>query len=157
MKTLTKVVTTVVLVGGVVGAVAAYNHGPLCGAWGSPEHRADHLVGHLADRLDLTGEQSARLDALKDQVLELRRSTHDERSQTRATALTLLDAPTLNQQQALALVSGKTERVNQLAPEVVATLAAFTDSLSAEQRAELKQMVTDRMQRHGHHASRETH
>ena len=31
----------------------------------------------------------------------MRRSTHDERSQTRATALTLLDAPTLDQQQAL--------------------------------------------------------
>lgn len=145
MKTLTKVVVAVTLAGGVATGVAAYGQKPYCQHRGGAEHRAAHVLERIGNRLGLTPAQFAKAEAVKDQLLALRQATRDERRQGRDAAIDLLSAPTLDQDKALALVTRKTARMNELAPQLVAALADFTDSLRPEQRAELQQLLRDRL------------
>ena len=152
MKRTNKILLSVVLLGGVVGAVAAYAPKPFChggDGWrassAATEMRADWITDLIAAKLSLNDIQKANLDALKQQLLGLRETMQQQRGERRDLVLGLLDAPTLDQQQILDRVQQKTVMVNDNAGPLVTTLATFTDSLDASQKATLRELVSERL------------
>ena len=77
MKKSIKIITVTVLTLGVAGGVAAYK-GDHRG-W----HRGEHLISHVRDELDLTPEQTEALQAIRDQIWDIRQSVkQDHESKT---------------------------------------------------------------------------
>ena len=152
MKKSSKMIIVAVLSATVIGAgVTAYaKRSGFCMDC-SPQEKAARLVEKVGDRLDLNQEQSARLNDLAQHLLQLRQEVWDERKQGKDLLLALLAEPTLDQQQVLALVSEKTQLVNDTAPEVVAKVAEFTDSLTAEQKQELVDKLSKQRRFRHHH------
>ena len=64
----------------------------------------------------------------------------------------LLAEPTLDQSKALEMIRQTTQMINDKAPETIASLANFLDSLDADQKAELRGFVEQKMKhKHGNH------
>ena len=143
MKTSTKIITATVLTLRVVGGVAAYK--------GDGWHRGEHFISHVSDELDLTPEQTETLQAIRDQVWDIRQSVKQDRDAQKQALLAIIDGEVLDQNQAMALVREKTELVEQYAPQVIASVASFYDGLSAEQQAEVREHIAKRMNRRWHH------
>ncbi len=119
-------------------------------------HGEDHLqwlTEKVSRELDLGTDQVARLDTVKQRLIAARERMHQDHEQRQQQILTLLAAPTLDQESVLAIVRDKTGTVNELAPEVVAALADFYASLDDAQRQTVREHVADRMQHHNqpHH------
>ncbi|MCB1811702.1 MAG: hypothetical protein KDK04_08285, partial [Candidatus Competibacteraceae bacterium] len=96
-------------------------------------------------------------------VQTMRDTWREQRDENMAMVRDLIAEPTLDQQQLLALVESKTDEFKAQAPEVIAAVAAFSDSLSAEQKQEVLDMMERRMEhrkgdrkghRMGHHSDR---
>ncbi|MDX1605650.1 MAG: Spy/CpxP family protein refolding chaperone [Candidatus Competibacterales bacterium] len=102
------------------------------------------MIGYLSHRLDLSAEQTGQLRAVLEQMRELRRDWRDQRHALRNQVEQLLGAPTLDQDQALALITEKTRAVEAQAPEMIAAIAAFTDSLDSTQRQTLAELMARR-------------
>jgi Spy/CpxP family protein refolding chaperone len=62
----------------------------------------------------------------------------------------LLREPVFDQARALQLVQQRTRLIDEKAPEVIASLAAFLDSLTPAQRMQLQEFVRDRHDHHRH-------
>ena len=63
----------------------------------------------------------------------------------------MISEPTLDQSKVLEMIRQKTDMINQKAPNVVASIAEFLDSLNAEQ----KQQLREHMKTRGHHRHQE--
>jgi uncharacterized membrane protein len=138
MKRSTKVITTVVLSIGVVTAGVAgygYHH------FGDPQKRAEWMMERLENKLELNADQTAILQSLADQLLAVRSDFTQDRDAKKDQLLTLVSADTLDQQTLLDMVTEKTQNVEQQAPAIIAAIADFTDSLDAQQRTELVEML----------------
>jgi hypothetical protein len=59
-----------------------------------------------------------------------------------------LSQPTLDQAKALQMVQQKTQMINDKAPQIIASIAGFLDSLDSEQKKELREHLGERMSRH---------
>jgi Spy/CpxP family protein refolding chaperone len=117
------------------GSVAAFSGGQHCF---NPEKRAAFMVKRMTHKLDLNETQVTHLKAVQQLMSQHHKA---KKEQGRGELLSLLDAPELDQNQALSLLENRTEQIKQNAPEMIAAIADFTNSLSAEQRTELKQVV----------------
>jgi Spy/CpxP family protein refolding chaperone len=125
-----------------LGGFAAYaGAGEHCG-FGmhgfNSEKRADFMVKRMTHKLDLNEAQVTNLTGVQQLF-----SQHFKENKTKkgGELLSLLDAPSLNQAQALHIMQNRGEERKAKAPEVIAAIAQFTDSLSNEQRAQLKEML----------------
>ena len=63
----------------------------------------------------------------------------------------LIQAPSFDQARALELIREKTSLVNEKAPQVIASLAVFLDSLNSEQKQQLEEFIEHRREHHEHH------
>ena len=151
MKTSTKIITAAALGLGVVGGVAAYSSADHRFSGHHGWHSGDGIVEYVRDELSLTPEQTASLEQLRDQLLELRTEVRQDRETRKQRLLALVANPTFDQAGALALVSEKTAAVDQYAPQVIASLATFYDGLDANQQAQVRDKITEKMSRHWHH------
>lgn len=104
----------------------------------NPEKRVELILKHITSQLELNETQVAKLKAVQQQFAAQHRAM---KLKYRDQFLSLLDAPKLNQSQALSLLQSRGEQMQKNAPEMIAAIAEFTDSLSNEQRAKLKQML----------------
>jgi len=110
------------------------------------EKRAEMMVNRMQKRLDLTAIQVTHLKA----VQQLFVKHHKEKAAgTKDALLSLLDAPSLDQAQALQLLQSRSEERKSHAPTMIAAVATFTDSLNNEQRATLKKTLNHLSHRGG--------
>ncbi len=143
------------------GAAVAHNRGgsPMGAGYDGGGHHGGYFGGHpgshfierLSDQLDLTTEQETQLDAAMDKMRDLRRETRRQRRDTRNDMLALLESPNLDQKTALELVTSKVRIMEQRAPEVIAAVASFTDSLTPEQKQQVRAWFAQRMASRGPH------
>lgn len=140
MKTLTKIMIGSAIVLSVAGG-AAWAKGGYCDQRG-PQG--------LAQGLELTAEQQVKFNALVQQMQARRQQMREQRQARRGEMLQLLDAATLDQQKARELVNQRTAAMQQNAEAMIEAIAGFTDSLTAEQKAQLRQNIETRMQRMQH-------
>lgn len=106
---------------------------------------ATHISERVSSELELNESQQSNLQSLIDTVMEKRGNFKENRSERKAELLAMLDSETLDQGKINALLTQKTQAVESAAPEMISAIAQFTDSLSAEQRAELKEKLGSRM------------
>ncbi len=141
-------------VGVVVLGGAAFAHYPGSmrmgpGHFGSPH--GGHFIERLGDQLELTSAQEAKFDQIVDQLRQMRRDIRKQRRESKQQVLALLDADTFDQQKALTLFTEKFQTIEKRAPDVIAAVAVLYDSLTEEQRLQLRNMLDLRHGPRGDH------
>ena len=122
-----------------LGSIAAIANPGGFGMHGAgSEKRAEFMIKRMTSKLDLNETQAEKLKAVQQQFAERRKAMKNNQ---RGEFLALLDAPELNQTQALSLLENRGEQIRQNAPEMIAAIAEFTNSLNNDQREKLKQML----------------
>lgn len=146
---------------GTVGALAAggFGHG-----WGGDRGHmaammAERMMSHATKELDLTETQQANLQALQQKVLSLRTEARTGKKETRQELMQQLLQPTLDQEHMMTLVRDRLQMAEQKAPEVIAALAVFSDSLTADQKNIIKEKIEKHKGGHGkgHHGGHPGH
>lgn len=115
------------------------------------EHRMGHkgmmgerMVKKMTRKLDLTEDQQANLQALVDQMKAKREAKREDRGEKKAEMLTLLDGATLDQAKMVDSINARIAERQEGVKDMVAAVAQFTDSLTPEQRATLKEHLEKR-------------
>ncbi len=148
MKNSSKIILVSVLVLGVSGTVLAFgakHHYENM----SMQERTDMFNYHISRKLDLNTEQEIKLESLTSRFSEIAQQLRQQRSDRAQFIEDLLDDGPLDQTAMLQKITQKTDLVNQNAPEMVALIAQFVDSLDSDQKSELKQMIQKRSRHHG--------
>lgn len=139
MKKVTKIITIGLLSIGLVGGALAYSshqHWQM-----SPTEKAEFVNKKIAGKLDLTEVQQLELKVLTDNLVDIVAEVKDSRHAQMNEIHQLISAPVFDQGRALQLVQQKTEMINLKAPELVASLAGFLDSLDSSQKAEIEEFM----------------
>jgi hypothetical protein len=144
MNTFTKIAITVVATAGLVVGAGAY-----AGKKFAHGMKGEFLIYKLEKELDLSSEQVDRLKDIRS-YMKAKHDSHDHAA-GKTKLVAMLGEPQLDQSQMLSMLDEKMQTMRGNAPEFVSQIAGFTDSLSAEQRAELVGMVvlfSGRMHKH---------
>lgn len=112
---------------------------------------ANRVVERVSEKLALNDMQKDKLTSLSTELGNIGKSMKERRDATRSEVMALLDQPTLDRDKALAMVQQRTAAINELAPTVIASIGDFYDSLDAEQQAQVREMLSQRMDKGGHH------
>ncbi len=148
MKLSTRIITAVLLVVGSSSIVYAVNkHGD----WGmSPEEKIEFVSDRVTSKLGLDEAQRQRFSAMAELFAATMQEIKPGHEQHLGEISALLQEPSFNQAQALDMIQQKTQLVNEKAPLLIASLAEFLDSLTAEQKNQLQEFL---QHRHKHHRS----
>jgi len=150
MKKSTKIIAIVLVTLGVTSTVFAFgsHHG-----WRmSPEDKAEFMTGKITEKLELNAVQQQNLQVLSVTILNIMSDVRSGRVEHMDTVQQMLSEPTLDQAKALEMIRQKTEMINKKAPDVVASIAGFLDSLDSEQKQQLREHMKNRMHhRHQEH------
>ena len=147
MKRSTKIVTAVVLTLGVAGGAAAYGKH----RFGSPESRANYMVGYVSEELNLSSTQEQSLQKLKQEIMTARVTLKEQVKSARKEIQSLISSERFDQEKAIELINGKTAAISEAAPTVVAALGKFLDGLNAEQKEEIMEFIQHKAEHHRHH------
>lgn len=148
MKPLTRRILIIVTSGVVIaGTLAACGHH----RYHDPEKRGEWIVEKVTDELDLDEAQKTRLELVRQEIFKVRNEMHADRQSARAEILAMLEQPQLDRQKVVAMIEQKTVSVSQHAPRVVNALGEFYDSLSEEQRMEIRKHIAEMGEHHHHH------
>lgn len=150
MKKSTKIITITTLVIGLSTTVFAFANN---GHWNiTAVEKAEFVNDRISSKLELTESQKFQLSSLTDDILELAGDIKEAKNGHKLLVQQLLSEPTLDQSKALDMIHQTTQMINDKAPETIASLAGFLDSLDAEQKSELQGFVEQKMKhRHGKH------
>ena len=150
MKKSTKIIAIAVAALGVTSTVFAFGAHR---GWGmSPEDKAEYMTGKITEKLELSATQQQNLQTLSVTILDIMSDARSGRGEHMETVQQMLSEPTLDQAKALEMIRQKTEMVNAKAPEVIASIAGFLDSLDSEQKELLREHMKNRMHhRHQEH------
>ncbi len=145
MKLSSRIVAAVLLIvgsSGVVYAFAKHNH------WGmTAGDKIEFVTEKVTQKLDLDSQQKQRFSDLAETVVNAMTDIKATRTEHINEIEALLQDSGFNQLRAIEMVQQKTQMINDKAPLVIASLAAFLDSLSAEQKQAMKEFI--RHHRHG--------
>ena len=149
MKLSTRIITAAMLVAGSSSAVYAVSkHGD----WHmTAEEKADFVSERVTRELSLDATQQQYFKDLAGLVAEIVSEARANRSEQIDEISTMIQAPDFDQARALELVREKTGMVNDKAPQVIASLAIFLDSLNSEQKQQLEEFIEHRREHHRHH------
>lgn len=100
----------------------------------TPEQRASWVTSRISRELDLTDDQKSKLEALKQTLLELRKSHEGEGAQHRDQVREMILAEHLDSKKAKSLISEREKWIDEGFDKVFTKLSALHDSLTAEQR-----------------------
>lgn len=99
----------------------------------------------IVQSLNLTVIQKQSLLNIRTIIKEHRQQIYQENNMQQQ-IVDLLTQPVLDQEKALELVKKRTAQVDDFAPTAIAAIAKFTDSLTEEQRALLKDRINELQQ-----------
>jgi Spy/CpxP family protein refolding chaperone len=109
------------------------------------EEKAEYIVYKITKKLDLNEAQQEKLNLAKDAMLEMRRSMRSEKRSMVADIQAILGSDTLDQQLILDNITKKTDMVREQAPDVVAAVADFYNSLDMEQQEKIRKKVNKKL------------
>ncbi len=141
MKRVTKIslITAGVIV--VVGAFSTFHH------FKDPEHRVQWVVDEVTEELELSEPQQAKLQELRVEMVATHKAARQKLRDSRSQFHSLFEAATLDQEEAVTLVSSHTQFVDERAPVVVAAFGDFYDSLTIQQQSDIRTFL----RKHGEH------
>jgi len=147
MNKVTKILIGTVATLGLIAGAGAY-----AGKHFGHGMKGEFMIYKLEKELDLSTEQVNQLTQIQS-YMKAKREAHD-RQAGKEKLITLLKAPQLDQAAALDMMDQKMQTIRGQAPEMLEKIAAFTDGLNAEQRAELLEMIerfSGKMEKRRHH------
>jgi Spy/CpxP family protein refolding chaperone len=159
MKKSSKIIIASVVILGISGSVLAFgakHHFENM----SMQEKAEMFNNHISRKLDLNTEQEVKLESLSSRFAEIIQQVKQQKEDRAQFIEQMLGEGPMDQTALLQKISDKTNMVNQNAPEMVALIAQFVNSLDAEQKAELKEMIEKRVGHRGfrgHYGYRENH
>ena len=115
---------------------------------GTPEERGERMVQKVAEELELTETQQARLSEVKDEFLDTRKTMRSNREQTKTDIQAMLKQATLDRSKANSIVNQHIETIHSRSPVIIDAIGNFYDSLDDAQRAELTEFIEDKMNSH---------
>lgn len=155
MKLSTRIITAILLIAGSSGAVYAFNKH---GGWHmSPDEKVEFVTDRVTRKLDLDSQQSQYFGEFAETVAGLMLAARESRQQQFDEVAALLNEPSFDQAKALQLVQQKTQLVNDKAPQVIASLSLFLDSLDAGQKQKLQEFVRHHREHRGHRGHGHSH
>ena len=143
MKKFTKIVigsvSAIAVAIGLSGFAMAKHHGGM----------GDRMIHKLEKKLDLNEAQMTNLKAVQE-MMQTKRQEH-MKTDYKAQMKEMLSQPKLDQAKIIGMMEDKMQQMKTSAPEMVGKIAAFTDSLTPEQRAELTTLMEKRGRGGRHH------
>ncbi|MDH5185032.1 MAG: Spy/CpxP family protein refolding chaperone [Gammaproteobacteria bacterium] len=132
----------------IIGSITACSH-----KYREPEYRATKMLEWVADDLELNDVQKDKLTKLSEKMLQSRKNMREQFSRSKDEINQMLSQPTLDQKKILAMVRTHTQSMNEQAPDIIAAMADFYNTLSSEQRVKLREHMDKMHKRHGggHH------
>ena len=143
MKTRTRYIVAILSAVGIAMAFTA------CGHHSRHHGSGDYAVRHiekLGKELNLNEAQTVKLNAVTETLRKGRETLRSRHDETRKAALALLDQPKLDRQRATNLVQQTARDISERAPEMIAALGEFYDSLTPPQQQKLREEVKERME-----------
>ncbi len=150
MKKSTKIVIATAIFLGISGGVFAFGKH---GHWGiSLEDKAEFVTERVTKKLNLNDSQQQNLQSLVNDSLVLMKEMRAEKEAHKVQVEEMLAEPVLDQGRALQLINAKTRQISDKAPEIIASLALFLDSLDADQKSQLQAIIGNGMHHRHRHA-----
>ena len=108
----------------------------------SPEKKAEYIVKHVADELDLTDEQIVKVNVIKDEVLAKFKPLRAEKAKMHKKVIDLITSDELDKNVVLDLMDKRHEKMKQLRPFIAEKIIDLHKILTSEQRQELADKLT---------------
>lgn len=124
-----------------------------CGAYRyhhDPEQRAQWMMKKVSKKLDLNADQQVKLETVRDQLVATVKIARAGRDSVHEEALDLIKGDKLDKEKAIEMVNKRTDTVKEHAPTIIAAIGDFYDSLNEDQRAKLRERITEHMEHHRH-------
>ena len=149
MKISTRIIIAVLLIAGSSSAVYAISkHGD----WRmTPREKAEFMTERVTSKLDLDATQKQNFSDLANLVAGIVAEARVNKGEQFEELSAMIVAPSFDQARALELVQQKTSMINAKAPEVIASLGVFLDSLNGDQKQQLEEFIERRHEHHEHH------
>jgi len=128
------VILATIALGGVIAGFGYARHGS---GWISPEKKADWLVEIASKELDLSTDQKAKLNQIKDEVLAKMQTFRGLREGLREEVLSQVRKESVDQQKLNQLLGEKEAQIKEMRTFLVAKFAEFHGMLTPEQRLKL--------------------
>jgi periplasmic protein CpxP/Spy len=112
-----------------------------------PSKRADHIVEKVAKKLSLNTEQKDKLIIVKEAALSMHQKMHENKQGMEQDILSIVGDSTLDESLILDRINTKTETIRTQAPEMVAALAQFYNSLDAQQQETVRAKIQKKVKR----------
>jgi len=119
----------------------------------TPKEKVEFVTERATRKLNLDSQQRQRFNELAETVAQIMLDARGSRQQHVDELGELLQDSSFNQARMMEMVQQKTQMINEKAPLVISTLAAFLDSLNAEQKQQLQDFLQNHRHHHGHGAS----
>ncbi len=126
----------------IAGLAGCYNSGP--------EDKADWITAKISKKLDLDENQKLKLDELKNEVLNVRKETHNERDGHLKQVKEMIKGESLDKAEIKLLLTQKQEIFNKKSDIIIDKLIAFHASLKPEQKQLIINFIEERKEGHGH-------
>ena len=115
--------------------------------WHSPEEKAAKIKEHVADHFELNSQQSGYVDGMVDEFMAL----HQEfRSQKKADLKLLLDrlntGKNIDALELHNMYAKRRDAVDAKSKRLATNVASLMNSLSSEQKKEIKEMIQDKIE-----------
>ena len=149
MKTVTKIIAVSILtltVGGGAFAYSAHKHWQM-----NPDEKVEFITEKVTRKLDLDATQRQNFEVLANQLKDIMQEIRTSKQQQISQIEELLAEPVLDQARALNMITSKTQMVEEKAPQVIASMAGFLDSLNNEQKQQLQKFMKNRKRHHKKH------
>jgi len=114
----------------------------------SPEERVAWVSERIAGYLDLNDLQKAKLDLLRDELIETSGALREDGRTTGEEILVILADNRMDRERALEVINYRLDTLRARAPELVNRFGDLYDSLDEEQQAEVRAPVEKQVARY---------
>ncbi len=103
----------------------------------TPEEKADRVISKISSKLDLTDIQVTKLKEIKTKVFEIKAAYKDEHKNSHEEIKELLLSEEITTDDIKSLIQKKTNRIDEILPQILPQVLEFHASLTKEQKAEV--------------------
>ena len=116
----------------------------------SHEVKAEFMIAYIAETLDLTNEQRAQLDGIKDEFIAKAREMHAQKEAMHAAFMAELRKEEISREALSGIIDQKRAQMDEIVNLAMDRLVEFHKTLSPEQREKLVAKVEYFHEKHEH-------
>jgi Spy/CpxP family protein refolding chaperone len=135
VKNKTKVFTALFIVLGLISATSYADY---------KKHKGGHKMEQMTEQLSLSDAQRKKAKAVHKNMQEMQKMHRKGRMNERDSMADLLDDTSFDENKALAIIRNKHEKMENHAKKMISAMAAFSNSLSSDQKQKLQTLLKDK-------------